>query len=335
MSRGYHAEERITSARSSQETWANASDARHLVRHQSAESSVVIVVHDPTLARWGTVSLEREEEQQQVEVILVLDDVHARRDPRQQRPPVRESRERVVRGLVAQAHHLVRGVQGGHRLVGEQDPEIAMDDDALDRPLDHRPEARLDLAQGSLGDLQFRYVAANGEDATALDPAFLDEFNYGIIPGTVGSDQWIADVAAANAEFAQACLTHTGALLEFVDTVSAARDMDLLRAVLGDEKLNYLGYSYGTTLGSTYAELMPYFEADEETRAVKPSGGCGCGGVKESSDEPAPAAAATCWQSIRASASPTDRDTQGRRSAARSWHGPPARARVCRRPVSR
>lgn len=89
------------------------------------------------------------------------------------------------------------------------------------------------------------------------DPAFLDEFNYGIIPGTVGSDQWIADVAAANAEFAQACLTHTGPLLEFVDTESAARDLDLLRAVLGDEKLNYLGYSYGTFLGATYADLYP------------------------------------------------------------------------------
>ncbi len=89
------------------------------------------------------------------------------------------------------------------------------------------------------------------------DPAFLDDFNYGIIPGTVGSDQWIADLAAANAEFAQSCLTHTGPLLEFIDTVSAARDMDLLRAALGDEKLNFLGYSYGTFLGATYADLYP------------------------------------------------------------------------------
>jgi len=89
------------------------------------------------------------------------------------------------------------------------------------------------------------------------DPAFLDEYNYGIIPGTVGSDQWIADLTAANAEFAQSCLTHTGELLQFVDTVSAARDMDLLRAVLGDEKLNYLGFSYGTFLGATYADLYP------------------------------------------------------------------------------
>jgi pimeloyl-ACP methyl ester carboxylesterase len=39
--------------------------------------------------------------------------------------------------------------------------------------------------------------------------------------------------------------------------VSAARDLDLLRATLGDSSLNYLGYSYGTFLGSTYADLYP------------------------------------------------------------------------------
>jgi pimeloyl-ACP methyl ester carboxylesterase len=41
------------------------------------------------------------------------------------------------------------------------------------------------------------------------------------------------------------------------NTVDTARDMDLLRQSLGDEQLTYLGYSYGTTLGSTYAELFP------------------------------------------------------------------------------
>ena len=46
-------------------------------------------------------------------------------------------------------------------------------------------------------------------------------------------------------------------LLGHVDTVSAARDMDVLRAALGDEKLNYLGYSYGTALGATYAVAVP------------------------------------------------------------------------------
>ncbi|MCC3292334.1 alpha/beta hydrolase [Arthrobacter sp. zg-Y1110] len=58
-------------------------------------------------------------------------------------------------------------------------------------------------------------------------------------------------------EFADACAEETGELLGFVDTASAARDMDILRAIAGDEKLNYLGFSYGTYLGATYAELFP------------------------------------------------------------------------------
>jgi pimeloyl-ACP methyl ester carboxylesterase len=89
------------------------------------------------------------------------------------------------------------------------------------------------------------------------DPAELDDFIYGIVPGEVGSDPWIAKVEAGNTAFGAACLEHSGELLGFVDTVSAARDLDLLRAVLGDTTLNYLGFSYGTLLGATYAELYP------------------------------------------------------------------------------
>jgi pimeloyl-ACP methyl ester carboxylesterase len=89
------------------------------------------------------------------------------------------------------------------------------------------------------------------------EPSELDAFIYDITPGEVGSDEWIAAAEAANTAFGQKCLEHTGELLGYVDTVSAARDLDLLRAVLGDTKLNYLGYSYGTLLGATYAELYP------------------------------------------------------------------------------
>ena len=46
-------------------------------------------------------------------------------------------------------------------------------------------------------------------------------------------------------------------LLDHVDTVSAARDLDVLRALSGDQKLNYAGFSYGTYLGAHYAELFP------------------------------------------------------------------------------
>ena len=89
------------------------------------------------------------------------------------------------------------------------------------------------------------------------DTAQLDAFIYDITPGVIGSDEWIANAENANGAYGQQCLANTGDLLGFVDTVSAARDLDLLRAVLGDEKLNYLGFSYGTLLGATYAELYP------------------------------------------------------------------------------
>ncbi|MET9429825.1 alpha/beta hydrolase [Streptomyces sp. NPDC003036] len=57
--------------------------------------------------------------------------------------------------------------------------------------------------------------------------------------------------------FARGCAKRSGKLLPHVSTVEAARDMDILREVLGDRRLNYVGASYGTFLGATYAELFP------------------------------------------------------------------------------
>jgi pimeloyl-ACP methyl ester carboxylesterase len=88
-------------------------------------------------------------------------------------------------------------------------------------------------------------------------PADMDHFLYDITPGERGSDEWIAAQTASATGFANACDANTGALLDNVDTESAARDMDVLRAALGDTKLSYLGYSYGTYLGAVYADLFP------------------------------------------------------------------------------
>jgi pimeloyl-ACP methyl ester carboxylesterase len=89
------------------------------------------------------------------------------------------------------------------------------------------------------------------------DAPEMDAYLFDIPTGTRGSDEWNAQVDAANAAFAQACDANSGGILPYITTENAARDMDLLRGVLGDPKLNYLGYSYGTFLGTTYAGLFP------------------------------------------------------------------------------
>ncbi|NHC16132.1 alpha/beta hydrolase [Motilibacter deserti] len=55
----------------------------------------------------------------------------------------------------------------------------------------------------------------------------------------------------------EGCEARSGEVLPHVGTVDAAKDMDVLRAVLGDETLTYLGKSYGTYLGAVYAEQFP------------------------------------------------------------------------------
>lgn len=72
-------------------------------------------------------------------------------------------------------------------------------------------------------------------------------------PGAAG----FARVVATARSFADACRTGSGALLAHVSTVDAARDLDRVRAAVGDATLTYLGFSYGTLLGATYAGLYP------------------------------------------------------------------------------
>ncbi|MGZ6967274.1 MAG: alpha/beta hydrolase [Acidimicrobiia bacterium] len=68
-----------------------------------------------------------------------------------------------------------------------------------------------------------------------------------------------ARAALINADrgYAQACAQHAGALLAHMGTTDVARDLEQLRKALGDEKLTFLGMSYGTLLGATYADLFP------------------------------------------------------------------------------
>jgi pimeloyl-ACP methyl ester carboxylesterase len=59
------------------------------------------------------------------------------------------------------------------------------------------------------------------------------------------------------AEFHRGCVEHSDDLIGHVTTIEAARDMDVLRAALGESKMLYFGASYGTKLGATYADLFP------------------------------------------------------------------------------
>jgi pimeloyl-ACP methyl ester carboxylesterase len=54
-----------------------------------------------------------------------------------------------------------------------------------------------------------------------------------------------------------ACQAKYGTTLSLFSTEQAARDIDAIRAAVGDKKINYLGFSYGTLLGATYAQLFP------------------------------------------------------------------------------
>jgi pimeloyl-ACP methyl ester carboxylesterase len=87
------------------------------------------------------------------------------------------------------------------------------------------------------------------------DTAAMDEF-VGADP-MPRTDAEVAEVVKESKAVGQACEAKSGRLLPYVGTPNAARDMDVLRAVLGDAKLHYLGKSYGTYLGAVYAGEFP------------------------------------------------------------------------------
>ena len=88
------------------------------------------------------------------------------------------------------------------------------------------------------------------QDDAAKDRLLSEDFDF-------STDAGIAAAKAANKAMGEACAARSGALLAHMDTVSVAKDLDVLRSALGDDKLSYLGFSYGTLIGATYAGLFP------------------------------------------------------------------------------
>ncbi len=79
---------------------------------------------------------------------------------------------------------------------------------------------------------------------------------FGIETGanTLPEEAIIQDAAR---QFAAGCVERSGELLDHITTVDAARDMDAIRAALGEDEISYFGFSYGTQLGATWATLFP------------------------------------------------------------------------------
>ena len=90
-----------------------------------------------------------------------------------------------------------------------------------------------------------------------FDDKKLDEFIYGVATNPVNSPAWVTEVTEQSKDFAASCLKNTGPALEFVDTQSTVHDLDMLRAAVGDTRLNYLGYSYGSDIGMYYTDRFP------------------------------------------------------------------------------
>jgi pimeloyl-ACP methyl ester carboxylesterase len=90
--------------------------------------------------------------------------------------------------------------------------------------------------------------------ALACDPDFFTPVRPDTVPSGRGEEAALWDDAEA---YARACGENSGPLLEHTRTEDTAHDMDAIRAALGEDEIDYLGYSYGTYLGTVYSALYP------------------------------------------------------------------------------
>ena len=132
---------------------------------------------------------------------------------------------------------------------------------------------------GGPGGSGVQYAAAAGQvftqavlqsyDVVGFDPRGVGEPDRVACLDDPAMETWLSmddtpDTAAEEARWrdvlsgvGKACAKNSGSLVGHVSTLEAAADMDILRSVLGEQKLNYLGKSYGTLLGAAYAQEFP------------------------------------------------------------------------------
>ena len=119
-----------------------------------------------------------------------------------------------------------------------------------------------EAAQGAMG-VDDPLPGSIAADAAGADPTpFHDAQDPAADGAAVGNISFQTLVDEITKDFKQeeaqcAASTKPAGLLDHVDTITVARDLDVLRALSGNEKLDYAGFSYGTYLGAHYAELFP------------------------------------------------------------------------------
>lgn len=99
-----------------------------------------------------------------------------------------------------------------------------------------------------------RGVAASDPIACG-DARFLD--SYLAADATPDSTAEINRLDDLSRQFAQLCSAESGEMLPHLGTFDVARDLDILRAALGEDQLSFMGKSYGTFIGAAYADLFP------------------------------------------------------------------------------
>ena len=121
--------------------------------------------------------------------------------------------------------------------------------------LDYAVDKKLQAAYDIIG---FDPRGIGGSTAvTCYDAAGMDDYLYGLPTTKRGTAENLTERLTVATDFAKACEKNTGPLLAHVDSVSTARDLDMLRSAVADKALNYLGYSYGTFIGAMYAQTFP------------------------------------------------------------------------------
>ncbi|WP_197318951.1 alpha/beta hydrolase [Saccharomonospora sp. NB11] len=105
----------------------------------------------------------------------------------------------------------------------------------------------------------FDIVSFDPRGVGASSPVRCDESLFAALDSPAPRNQAeFESVLAAQAELGRSCRERTGPVIDHLDSVAAAHDLDALRETLGEDRLTVYAHSYGTVLGQMYAEQFPH-----------------------------------------------------------------------------